>query len=259
MICERCGQTYSIDYRKDATRRKTPSRFCSRSCANSKVFTAETRELKSRKNLEFYARRREADHSHYYTCEVCGTEFYSKQCNYSKPKTCSASCRSTLQSIKRTAYLAEHGSWVSERRAFSYKNVSIECDSALEEAAVVYLVDVQDAVAVERYRNLINYHESGLHKVFNPDFWVTFKDGSCGIVEVKMRWSVTSSHSYNRPIPLKKAALQAFCKDKGLQFIWLDFDYDSRFQPIYEKHLKAGTGRRYFVKKAGVSPHSDKV
>jgi len=76
---------------------------------------------------------------------------------------------------------------------------------------------------------------------------------------VKMRWSAASGHSYSRPIPFKRKALETFCKDKGLKFIWLDFDYDSRFSKVYEEHLKKRTGRQHFVKHAGVSPHSDKV
>jgi Zn finger protein HypA/HybF involved in hydrogenase expression len=50
MICEKCGKEFTEDYRKDPVYRKTPMRFCSRFCANSKVFSLESRELKRQKN-----------------------------------------------------------------------------------------------------------------------------------------------------------------------------------------------------------------
>ncbi len=42
MICEKCGKEYEEDYRKDIKYKKVhPSRFCSRSCANSKEVSPE--------------------------------------------------------------------------------------------------------------------------------------------------------------------------------------------------------------------------
>lgn len=44
MICEKCGKEFFEDWRRDPKTRKTPCRFCSRNCANSRVHSRETKE-----------------------------------------------------------------------------------------------------------------------------------------------------------------------------------------------------------------------
>lgn len=48
MICEKCGKEFNEDWRRDPGTRKTPCRFCSRRCANSKVQTKEINEKRSK-------------------------------------------------------------------------------------------------------------------------------------------------------------------------------------------------------------------
>lgn len=99
-------------------------------------------------------------------------------------------------------------------------------------------MDVLEVDSIERYENLVNYWMGDLHKTFNPDFWVR-KGKEVILVEVEMRWSTDIDHHYNKTIPFKRKALEAFCKKKGYKMIWLDFDYDERFAKIYRKHLRA--------------------
>lgn len=183
-------------------------------------------------------------------CVVCGDPFHVSLKSKRK-QTCSKECVLALQSYKRSKQLAEHGTnWKSERRFFEYKGIRIECDSVLEEAGVIYLKDIFEADSVERYRNLINYYDENIHKVYNPDFWV-IKNKEVYLVEVKMKWTSNSTHFYNRTIPIKREALERFCRDKGYTSIWLDFDYDPLFQQIYREHLKTGRGREHFKKLEG--------
>ena len=43
MICEKCEKEFEKDWRKDKESIKTPCRFCSRKCSNSKKHTKETK------------------------------------------------------------------------------------------------------------------------------------------------------------------------------------------------------------------------
>lgn len=49
MICEKCGTIFFEDYRKDKQSRKTPVRFCSRACSNSRKISEEQKEIVSKK------------------------------------------------------------------------------------------------------------------------------------------------------------------------------------------------------------------
>jgi len=255
MICETCKREFTEDYRKDEVLRKTAPRFCSRPCANTKVNSAETREKRKHSMLispavAAYAKRRGGGGEDR-NCIVCGELFHISP-KSRKKQTCSRECQWARQSYLRSKQLAETGTnWKWERKLFEYENLSIECDSALEEAGVIYLKDVFKADSVERYKNLINYYEGNLHRTYNPDFWV-IKDKQVYLVEVKMRWTSNSTHFYNRSIPIKREALERFCQDKGYTAIWLDFNYAPEFYSIYQKHLKTGRGREHFVKNAGL-------
>lgn len=44
MICEECGKEFFKDWRKDKRAKKTPCRFCSRSCSNTQHHSNETKE-----------------------------------------------------------------------------------------------------------------------------------------------------------------------------------------------------------------------
>ena len=43
-ICECCGKEFEEDYRKDKKLRKTIPRFCSRTCANKRKHSLETKQ-----------------------------------------------------------------------------------------------------------------------------------------------------------------------------------------------------------------------
>jgi hypothetical protein len=264
VICEKCGKEFFEDYRKDrdSVRKNPIPRFCSRGCANTHTPSVETKEkIKNsmRESPAFAAANKKKNSGgEDRNCVVCGELFHISP-RSKKGQTCSKECKAALLSYLRSKQLAETGTnWKWERKLFEYEDLSIECDSALEEAGVIYLKDIFKADSVERYKNLINYHEGNLHRTYNPDFWV-IKNKQVYLVEVKMKWTSNSTHFYNRTIPIKREALERFCQDKGYTAIWLDFDYAPEFYSIYQKHLKTGRGREHFVKLGCVSPHSDKV
>lgn len=53
MICEKCGKEFDTDWRKDRQSKKTPCRFCSRTCSNNKPHS-ETTKQKISKSLTKY-------------------------------------------------------------------------------------------------------------------------------------------------------------------------------------------------------------
>lgn len=58
------------------------------------------------------------------------------------------------------------------------------------------------------------------------------------IIEVKLKWSESLKHTYNKMIPFKKEALDKFCESKSYEMIWLDFNYDKELKIIYNQIRK---------------------
>lgn len=125
----------------------------------------------------------------------------------------------------------------SKRELFRYKEIEIECDSILERAAIIFLVDVLKVRTIERFRNLLSFWKEGFRKTFNPDFWIEFSDGRRGIVEVKMKFYPGHEYEYNATIPFKQKVLQEFCNERGYECLWLTFDYDRKLWDIYRNLL----------------------
>jgi len=174
------------------------------------------------------------------TCEICGDIFEAVS---QHAKSCSKTCTNYILSIKRSKYLLENGTsnFKTKREKFTYKFIKdIECDSKLEQAAIIYLVDTFKADKIYRFKSILNFWENNIiHKTFNPDFYVK-KNNDIFIVEVKMVWQSNIDHPYNNNIPLKKKALKSFCDSKGYEMIWLDFNYDKKFMSLYRKMIRSG-------------------
>jgi hypothetical protein len=236
MKCITCGKDIAEDWRKDPRIRKTkPLLYCSRSCANSRKRSDASKD-KTRQTMLAKERK---ENTLYRVCIVCGGEFErprDENRRLSGRRTCSDRCHHYSLSTTAQRRIASSGSWSTKRRSFSYKGVTLDCDSRLEEAAIIYLLDVEKVATVERYHNILNYWKGGYHRTFNPDFWA-IKDNHPIIVEVKMRWNSNVQHTYNASIPYKKQALQSYAEKRGYSFIWLDFDYDKEFENIYRRHL----------------------
>lgn len=123
-------------------------------------------------------------------CEVCGDEYFGNM----KSSTCSNICTNQLLSKKRSLNIIKNGTSnpMSKQEPFSYKFVNnIMCDSNLEKAAIIYLVDVFMADNIKRFKSLLSYYDGDINRRFNPDFYVT-KDELVYIVEVKMNYSKLS-------------------------------------------------------------------
>lgn len=70
--------------------------------------------------------------------------------------------------------LKGNGNFSTKVGLFEYKGFAVECDSKLEAAAVVYLVDRCGAKRVERFRSILTFRDTDGHvHRFNPDFFCT--------------------------------------------------------------------------------------
>ena len=240
MNCKRCNKKIVSEWRKDArTIKVNPLVYCSRECNNSRGKRSEETKIKIANSLR--GKRKGPGDKGYrpvtYTqtqCPVCGNSFMYRA-GYIQ-KTCSKVCRYHLYSINRQNYLQTNGSFSTPREIFRYKDLVIEVDSNLEKAGIIYLIDILNAKNVERYKNLLNYWEGDAHRTYNPDFICKIDNKTC-IVEVKQKWSNNSKHTYNRTIPLKRQALELFCKDKGYTMLWIDFESTPKLKQIYKEIL----------------------
>lgn len=262
-ICPKCRKEH-----------EKPGQFCSRTCANSRTFSPESIKKKSEANKrvnrdpEFSKKRVERAFQYWKDvksglivrenydptrvkavrpkrvfrpsskgkiCPMCEKAFTLIS---GEAKYCSDICRSLRSSLVAQKRIQRYG-FTTKRETFTYKDVTIEVDSHLEKAGIVYLVDYCGAISVERYRNIVNFEVDGKHKTFNPDFFVTTKDAQ-GIAEVKQLWVEGIDHPYNRYIPQKKAKLQEYCVEKRLKLFWIDFSTAPELKKIYRGILKNG-------------------
>lgn len=226
------------------TYKKRLNLFCSRSCAathnNRKRIKKDWKLSEKSKNQISLSFKKHIDkqpkqpkcqqkQQKIFLCQICNKEHNNK-----KRMTCSQQCANHLISIKRQQKI-KNSNWNQKRKTFVYKDITIECDSKLEEAGIIYLKDVLKATKIERYKNLINYYENNSHRTFNPDFWAII-DNKPSIIEIKMIWtSKNQTHHYVRTIPFKKAALKDFCQNKNYQFFWLDTNNEI-LKRIYTEH-----------------------
>lgn len=171
-------------------------------------------------------------------CDDCHSHFkvsWKSSAKYCHP------CRMQRHSANRAKYLQEHGTtnFAIRVAGFTYKNITIDCDSRLETAAVVYLVDVVGATSIERVRSILTYKDDdGMTRRYNPDFYVRV-GGDRLVVEVKQTPARSSrQNSYNRFFPQKKKALEDFATARGMRYMWLDFEYDKRFKTLYQRMIK---------------------
>lgn len=241
--CTYCSTSLSYDLRKN--------KFCNSSCAalySNKFKAPRTIEsrLKTSKSLLGIRKQKLRCNIYFHTCEVCSKITCLKR--RTNKHTCSDKCMKVLLSQKACIRVMNNGTnnFKTLTRNFSYKNIeNIKCDSMLECAGIIYLNDSLNASNIERYTNILHYHDE-MNKIhyYNPDFICMINDQPT-IVEVKMVWNA-SLHEYYTSQQYKKNSLHEYCKIKGYNYIWLDFVYDIEFKKIYKNiksYLNGSKGR----------------
>ena len=172
-------------------------------------------------------------------CVICHKLYAAKT---DKSKVCSTECISQFNSVRRSKWLIKNGttnSW-TKRRRFSHNGTEIECDSKLEEAALIFLSEKHNIPFLARFKSIICFKDpEGTTRRYNPDF-ITKIDGKTTVVEVKMLWKNKSKpeNNYTRHFDLKVAALQKFCDERHYGCMVLNVAEDKEFSKVYRKHLK---------------------
>jgi predicted nucleic acid-binding Zn-ribbon protein len=232
-LCKTCNQSIDCEWRIDkSTIKKNPLIYCSRRCSNSRGKRSEEVRNKIANTLKQKPRTSTPVQN---SCIVCGNVFETSSSK--RRRTCNKTCKNYLHSLKRQEYIKEHGSFSTLRETFTYKSITIVVDSNLEKAGIVYLTDVLGAIKIERFYSILNFWEGDAHRTFNPDFICRLKNGRTALVEVKQKWIQCSNHDYNRTIPLKKKALEEYCKAYDFDMLWLDFDNAQEMKQIYKQIL----------------------
>lgn len=176
MVCEKCGKEFFEDWRKDLkTIRKNPiPRFCSKSCANSRIQTKETKEkisnsIKTSKKAELARNniKRKPAAKILKICPTCGKSFETTK---SRNKIfCSLSC------WKKGSGGLRNGSGRS--KSGYYKG--IYCGSTYELCWVIY--NLEHNIFFKRSNLKIPYSYEGKEYTYYPDFEI--EDGT--IIEIK--------------------------------------------------------------------------
>ena len=242
--CPICGKIF----------KSTPSNgfktYCSHTCANKYRTHKEDTKIKISKSVKIYHQHTLSDilsgsiedgitlkiqepKIYYKCCVVCGSEFQSTSpiCRITCCNTCSNKLHSSHRILKCMTFN-------NKRFSTTYKHITIDCDSELEQIGIEFLIDTYDFSDIKRSKIILSFKDAdGISRKFNPDF-IARKDNKTYLIEVKMLWSATSQHQYNKHIPFKKAKLFEFCNIRGFIPIWLDFNFSKEFKRRYFNRRK---------------------
>ena len=171
--CEKCG--------KLMTEKFGSGRFCSKSCANSRVHSNETKEKISQSlmhnennhysvivNDKKYECREDAYNDNPKYCVICGAIIPYKHRNRN---TCGETCYHKLLGRKASQNVANAGGNLNPHPNKNCKYgryQGIRCDSTYELAFVVYNMDMGRKVS--RCKNGFPYSYSGKKHTYYPDF-----------------------------------------------------------------------------------------
>lgn len=204
-ICEKCGKLHDGSYGS--------GRFCSRSCANSRTHSQETKR-KIGQSAKISFNRWKEQHPGYLrpglrvedarpiykkTCSICGTIFYTK---CAEKKTCSHRCAGFLSVKKRK----QKGTFKwggenpnSRKSKFGYYD-NIRFASTYE--LVYYLYCKDHGIPIKKNTDSFIYeYEGSLHR-YTPDFkvetpeeeYVEIKGYYTNLVGIKLKSVVDAGH-----------------------------------------------------------------
>lgn len=197
-ICPRCGKEFEIEIEESLFQKGKYRKFCSRSCANARVHSEETKRKTSASIKNYYTTHPSIlpFNTQYktYICKYCGKEFTMKDNrNTTGRQYCSQKCKDTW--LKGNLYSKLGGYRDSSGRGKSGWYKGIYCSSTWELAFVIYHLD--NGLRIERCNEKRKYIYEDIEHTYYPDF-VTDE----GIIEIKgyntKQWQ--AKHKYNPDI-----------------------------------------------------------
>lgn len=215
--CLKCENEFSKEYTQSEINRNRTSKFCSRSCGNTRVHSEETKnkiseslkisEAAKEGNLNRKVIRKEK-FAEIFICKYCKEEGLS----YRGPKLYHPDCaRKSSGGIRKGSGRGKKG-W--------YKGYW--CDSSWELAFIIYNIDKE--IKFERNNKSFNYNYLGKNRLFYPDFISGDK-----YIEIKnYRSDYTDAKIHNFPYSIEvlyldeiKPYLEYAVKTYGKDFIKL--------------------------------------
>ena len=255
--CLACGKP--LDYDRAIKRR---SKCCSYSCAvrwgnlHKKPRTEESKRKTSECLKKYYK-----DHPpetlstikgpritppKTWVCCECGKEFKRKRVHKDKCY-CSHDCGRKAARRKRMEKIIKDGclNFVA-RWNLEYDNKNYRCDSLLEAASIIWLIDNKKALNLKRSELVLNFKSAdGKQHSYNPDFEADF-DGYHWIIEVKQNANhvPTKTLMWQRYLSFweeKKNILEKYSSENNYKWLWLSPDNNKALKDIYRSIQKDKT------------------
>lgn len=176
LTCPKCGKVFIVKCTQNDFDKGRHMKFCSRSCANTRMHTKNSIQQISNSVTKYYSNvENRKKQCKTYTCKYCGKNFtVLDKRNTGGIQYCSSECKN--------AWLKENAKWGGCRdgsgRGKSGWYKGIYCSSTWELAYVIYHIDHN--IPIERCKEKRSYTYKGKVHNYYPDF-VT----PDGIIEIK--------------------------------------------------------------------------
>lgn len=237
-----CSNSCSVT--KGNKKRNTMSEKTKFSIANGvkNFWKSEEGQERLKKRLEHdkkFAKSYEAK-----TCPICGKEFVGTK------RTCSAECGFQMISQKRIQKIIKDGtSNKSSRYVLTYNDIDYRCDSKLEIAGVIFMIENLGFQKIERFVSILNFKDKkGNTRRYNPDF-ICYDGENTTIVEIKQDFNkITRDETfdnYRTFLNEKKEALQKFAEERGYKWLWLTPSFSIDFRKIYRSIISGKNSYTY--------------
>lgn len=180
--CPKCGKEFELTISRKNYDKNNYRKYCSRSCANSRQFTAESRRKKSDSIKAYYSDKNNGEVYYsnklkLYECKYCHSKFnMHDERDTGGRKYCSKDCRNKWMVLN--VYAKAGGCHENSGRSHSGWYKSIYCSSTWELAFLIYHLDHN--LPIKRCTFYRTYEYDGATHKYYPDF-ITNE----GIVEIK--------------------------------------------------------------------------
>ncbi len=243
MFCENCKIQHDGSYGS--------GRFCTSKCSRSYSTKSKRKEINQKVSLSLRTNhgtlnlscrfcKKEFSWSHFAQVaeimKINETSFCSLEC---KKKSHENFCKSidfrqkmSNAAIKR---LQKGDVWFGKQCIVEAFNKKIRCDSLLEKSFILFMLTDDKVCDIERSNVWIPYDDKGVIKKYNPDFIVTYKDGTKAIAEVKSSRVGKKDvwEDYYQKSIIKMKILENYARDNGMNWIW----YTQKTSPSFYREI----------------------
>lgn len=239
--CPKCGKEFELTISRKNYDKNNYRKYCSRSCANSRQFTIESRRKKSDSIKAYYEDKNNNDIYYsnklkIYECKYCHSKFnmHDKRDTGGR-QYCSSKCRTMW--LKENCYSKTGGYREGSGKSKSGWYKGIYCSSTWELVFLIYHLDHN--LPIKRCTFYRTYEYNGVSHKYYPDF-ITNE----GIIEIKgFRTKQWEAKQQANPdiITLYKEDIQKYID-------YVKLKYTCVFEELYDdsKPIDKILNRRYY-------------